>query len=143
MKKKILIGSILVLTLLLLMPSIPAVQQKTIEEGIRQDIQEKLETITLDDLKYIEVLEGIKHPLLYASVVLISTFRLIRFVLLYKISESCTKTNEHGDFTITHPYLFIISLMRSAFLLGTTLFLIETCESITDKLGWNWDIPYY
>jgi len=35
MNKKILIGSILVLTLLLLMPSIPAIQQKTIEASYK------------------------------------------------------------------------------------------------------------
>ena len=51
MKKKILIGSLLVLTLLLLMPSIPAIQQKSVEEGIKQDIQEKIDTFTLDELK--------------------------------------------------------------------------------------------
>ena len=56
MKKKILIGSLLVLTLLLLMPSIPAIQQKTIEEGFKQDIQEKLETINLEEIKDIRSL---------------------------------------------------------------------------------------
>ncbi len=70
MKKKILIGSLLVLTLLLLMPSIPAIQQKSVEEGIKQDIQEKLDTITLDDLKYIDVLDDIRHPILYYIFVL-------------------------------------------------------------------------
>jgi hypothetical protein len=38
MKKKILIGSMLVLSLLLLMPSIPAVQTNTIKEDIKQNI---------------------------------------------------------------------------------------------------------
>ena len=51
MGKKIIIGSLLVLTLLLLMPSIPAIQQITIEEGIRQNIEDKLDTINLNELE--------------------------------------------------------------------------------------------
>jgi len=38
MGKKILIGSMLVLTLLLLMPSIPAIQQKSIGDGVNDDL---------------------------------------------------------------------------------------------------------
>ena len=48
MKKKILIGSLLVLILLLLIPSVPAIQQKSVDEGIKQDLKEKLDTISLD-----------------------------------------------------------------------------------------------
>jgi hypothetical protein len=48
---KIIIGSMLVLTLLFLMPIIPAIQQKSIEEGIKLDVLEKLESSTLDNLK--------------------------------------------------------------------------------------------
>ena len=42
MKKKTLIGSMLVLTLLLLMPSIPAIQQKTIEDKAYSDFVEEI-----------------------------------------------------------------------------------------------------
>ena len=51
MKKKILIGSLLVLTLLLLMPSIPAVQQKTIEDKAYSDFVEELKDVDLEDLQ--------------------------------------------------------------------------------------------
>lgn len=40
MKKKILLGSLLVITLLLLMPSIPAIQQKTLEDKAFNDFYE-------------------------------------------------------------------------------------------------------
>ena len=50
MGKKIIIATMLVLTLFLLMPSIPAIQQNTVEGGIKQDLQEKLDEIQLDDL---------------------------------------------------------------------------------------------
>ncbi len=50
MKKKILIGSIIAVALLLLMPSIPAIQTNTIREGIKQDLQEKLESYSLNEI---------------------------------------------------------------------------------------------
>jgi len=56
MKKKILIGGMLVLTLILLMPSIPAVQQKPIEEGFKQDLKYKLDEINLEEIKDIRSL---------------------------------------------------------------------------------------
>jgi hypothetical protein len=45
MRKKILIGSMLVLTLLLLMPSIPAIQQKTINDRVLIEFVEELEDV--------------------------------------------------------------------------------------------------
>ncbi len=53
MKKKILIGSLLVLTLLLLMPSIPAIQQNTIEDNLKQELQDK----SLHQLKLMDELK--------------------------------------------------------------------------------------
>ena len=49
MKKKILIGSIIAVALLLLMPSILAIQQKSIDDGFKQEIQEKINTIGIDN----------------------------------------------------------------------------------------------
>ena len=138
MKKKILIGSMLVLTLLLLMPSIPAIQQKSIEEGFKQEIQEKLNLITLDDLENIKDLDDNKFPLLYVIVVLIASFQVLRFVVMYKIAESSFATGTHP-----HPYLFIISFVRSIFLLKTVIVWIGIWEYISDELGWNWDLPYF
>jgi len=77
MKKKILIGSLLVLTLLLLMPSIPAIQQKTIEDKAYDDLQEKLDTINLNDLGDIEKLDWVRHPILHFIVFLILDILLI------------------------------------------------------------------
>ena len=56
MKKKILIGSLLVLTLLLLMPSIPAIQQKTIEDKAYSDLVEKFGDVDAD---FIELLKDV------------------------------------------------------------------------------------
>jgi len=51
MNKKILIGSILAVALLLLMPSIPAIQQKTIEDKAYSDLVEKFGDFNLEDLQ--------------------------------------------------------------------------------------------
>ena len=56
MNKKILIGSIIAVALLLLMPSIPAIQTKTISEGIKQDLKEKLESYSLDEINQFDFL---------------------------------------------------------------------------------------
>jgi len=138
MKKKILIGSMLVLTLLLLMPSIPAIQQKTIEDGVRQDLQEKLDTITLDDLKYIDVLDDIKHPILYYIFVFINDFRLSRFILVALIALDSFDFDEYGNMSFKHPILFIISMMRAGWLFATLYIWQVFWLTISHELGWNW-----
>ena len=56
MNKKILIGSILAVALLLLMPSIPAIQQQTIEDKAYSDFVEKFEDVDAD---FIELLKDV------------------------------------------------------------------------------------
>ena len=53
-RKKILIGSIFVLALILLMPSIPAIEQKTIEDKAYSDFIEKIKDVDLEDISDIE-----------------------------------------------------------------------------------------
>ena len=141
MKKKILIGSMLVLTLLLLMPSIPAIQQKTIEEGIKQDIQEKLETINLGDLKDFEVLDGIKHPLLYIIVILKFSIRNFRFAVNFFFAMFTFAKLDPDDafgIEITNPILFLILMVRAFWFYATgNAWLVFYV--ISDKLGWGWE----
>ena len=117
MKKKILIGSLLVLTLLLLMPSIPAIQQKTIEEGIKQDLQEKLDTIN------IKWLDDIKHPILYKFVMLYLGFLWFRIGILNELWN-------------------IIDLIESRYIrmLVRYMIIINFWVKINEEFGWNWDI---
>jgi len=136
MRNKIIIGSMLVLTLLLLMPSIPAIQQNTIEDGIKQDVQEKLETINIDN---IEVLEGIIHPLLYKFILFIINFRLERAFALRDISSYITSgVPVHGfpRLIITRPLIYL----RGFWLFITALMLNDIILQITNTLGWDWDI---
>ena len=69
MKKKILIGSIIVVALLILMPSISAIEHKTIREEIKQNIEERIEESPLNNLKSLKNLDiqdssGFVHKLL-------------------------------------------------------------------------------
>ena len=144
MKKKILMGSMLVLTLLLLMPSISAIHYKSIEEGIKQGVQEKLDTITLDDLKDFEVLEWIRHPILYLIITSIVTFRLLRSAVYFFIAVTfCAKyIPDYWVPEITHPVLLIILMFNWTRLYGYTWLLVDFWQYISDELGWNWELPY-
>lgn len=137
MKTKIIITTMLVLTLLLLMPSIPAVQQKTVEYGFKQNIQEKLETITLDDLKDIDVLDGLKHPILYYIFISVLYIRDLKMVFNFIMLELCTETGFY-DIDIIYPILFLIFAIR--FL---TNYYFYTCWAVfwgylSIILEWNW-----
>ena len=60
--KKILFGSMLVLTLILLMPSIPAIQMKTIEDSLVSDFSNHLDLIDENMETYLK--EHLTDPLL-------------------------------------------------------------------------------
>jgi len=134
MKKKIFIGSMLVLTLLLLMPSIPAIQQKSIEEGIKQEIQERLDEINLDVLNDIEVLDRIKHPILYILIISIMSYRWEFGIELRDIS---IETDHWGGVYILHPLLFLWWF----WIYWTVYLWSKFCNNVSDTLGWGWDIP--
>ena len=142
MRMKLLLGSLLVLTLLLLMPSIPAVQQKSIEEGVKQDLQEKLETITLDDLKIINGDDRIKHPILYIIVMLTI---YLRYIKMYRIAFRWTII----DFLDIDGYYFnllltLFYLLRfEVLIIFSLIYYTYFWYSISELLGWNWDIVPY
>ncbi len=139
MKKKILIGSIFVLVLILLMPSIPAIQHKTVEEGFKQDLQEKLEAITVDDLKEMEELDGIRHPILYAIVISIANFRFSRCYFYARILDELM-VNPNNPILPQNPIIFYILLLRLGALAGRTNANLLYWDYASDWLGWNWDI---
>ena len=97
MKKKILIGSIIAVALLLLMPSIPAIQQKTVEEKAYSDFVERLKDVDLED---IEVLEWIRHPILYIFVIFLLSFRIERALAMAEMSCYFTQ----GDDWMPYPF---------------------------------------
>ena len=129
MGKRILIGSMLVLTLLLLMPSIPAVQQKIIEDRAYHDLIEQLD---IKDVKEIRKMDWIRHPLLYILVIFIAKFRWGRCLII--VEGSCDFTNFPPEFEIYHPIRFF----RGLWLVFTIAFWCSFWYFISTTLGWNW-----
>ena len=135
MKKKILIGSLLVLTLLLLMPSIPAIQQNTIEEKAYSDFVEKLDDIDFED---IEILDDMRHPVLYALVVFILCSRMDNILKLFDIAVTVIEWEWYFEWDVHHPFLLLIVILMAAKL----SFRMILWRNISNKLGWGWIMDY-
>ena len=117
MGKKIIIATMLVLTLLLLMPSIPAIHQKIIEDKVIDDFVKQPD-------------DEIKYPNLYHFVCRIIERRAERGYFLMGIGM-----NMWGDVEFRIIYNRGMSLWYSA------LYLRKIWMSISDRLEWNWEIP--
>jgi len=108
------------------MPSIPAIQQKTIEDKAYSDFVEKF--------KDIEVLNDIKHPILYEFVYLIYAHREIRLNRILNIAVEAG----FGYFEVRFPLLFLW-----AFWLGfTSTIWLNVWHNISLNLGWGWFEDY-
>ena len=138
MNKKILIGSIIAVVILLLMPSIPALQQKTIAEGIKQDIQEKLDTITIDDLKDISVLGNLKYPILQFFVIMFITLRTFQITFLSRIDSFLNLISDEPY--AEWPNLYDFLSKRIFFLYATYTYWITYWQMMSDLFDWNWSL---
>ena len=127
MKKKILIGSMLVLTLLLLMPSIQAVQQKTIEDKAFSDFIEKLEDVDLEDTDYV------KYSILNALILFITDIKVDRWLRFVYISTEVVE----DEVVITNPVIFVYSMW---ILMRLTIW-DNFWTILNDNLDWNWEYP--
>ena len=123
MNKKLLLGSISVLTLLLLMPSIPAVQNNVVKDEMSSHIPENLD---FEDIKKLEMIELMKHPILYLIVRGIFVFRLSRASILFEWSTDV----DYSGLVVTHPIIFL----RSIWLAETGAFVYFYLEAM---FGWN------
>jgi len=123
MNKKLLLGSISVLTLLLLMPSIPAVQNNVVKDEMSSHIPENLD---FEDIKKLEMIELMKHPILYLIVRGIFVFRLSRESILFEWSTDV----DYSGLVVTHPIIFL----RSIWLAETGAFVYYYLEAM---FGWN------
>ena len=119
MGKKILIGSMLVLTLLLLMPSIPAIQQNTIEDNSYSNLVDKLD-------------DDIKHQLLYNIIYMMIDFRLMRGLYLKILSSNFLAFNQSRE--IYYPIVYY----RGEWLQKTAIQWGDFWQKISDENGWNW-----
>lgn len=124
MKKKLIFVSMLVLTLLLLMPTIPAIQQNLVKN---EKIVESLET-------------NLKFPILNGIVCLLLISRWIRVVILVSVSSNGTDDGGRGppDIEILHPILYF----RAMWLAMKLNLLMISSQILSDELGLNWIFPF-
>ena len=134
MKKKILI-TIFILALFLLIPSIPAMQQNIINEGLKKETQEKLDLFNINILEDIKESDGIRYPILLALVSFIYRFRFERGFLLFCLSTKLID-GRPPQFELKNPLLFF----RSIFLVISAEKWYFFWMRISKILGWNWDI---
>ena len=114
MNKKILIGSILVLILLLLMPSISAIHQEIVKDKAYQRLD-----------------NGWKHPIINIFNT-IAAWRAIRgLLLMFSTSNFPALFNE--EFEIYNPILYV----RGLWLLGTGIGVCGLLQTLAYLLGWG------
>jgi len=109
------------------MPSIPAVHFNTIENNIKQEIDE-VTPIDILDFKTPD-----KFQLLFYFVLARYFFRVIRLYILLVLS---IKPNLEGPvhFEIVHPLIAI----RCFILLWRTYLPLDVWDTISDYFGWDW-----
>jgi len=123
MKKKLIFGSMLVLTLLLLMPAIPAIQQNLVKNE-----------------KIVESEDQIKFPILNGIVCFLLISRYIRAIILHSVSSNGTDDGGRGppDIEILHPILYF----RAMWLVMKLNLLMISSIILSDELGLNWIFPF-
>ena len=134
MEKRILLGSIIAVVMLLLMPSIPAIQQKIVKDEIKDKILSEIpEQIDFKDIKELintGKLDRIKHPFLLAIVWFIAFLYCFRMgCLLLMIWFLITNDISNGDEQWERIWN-LVSIMDK-----WVLFWLK----ISETYGWNWD----
>ena len=107
-------------------PSIPAIQQKTIKDKAYDNLIEKL--------------DGMRHPILYNIVLLISFSFISRGKFYTNLSEYFIEGDGYGGIAITNPILLFITLMRGCRFYISAAYWLVFWDSISEKNGWNWQI---
>jgi hypothetical protein len=133
MDKKPLIGVSVLAVVLLVLPTIPAIELKIVQGTIGNTIQSQKENILSKQVKsHIKKGEVLKHRFLLYFVSLIAWFRLARWNLLYSISVYEARPDQY---VVRFPLLFL----RSEMLYITTMLRIGFWYYIAYILGWNWE----
>jgi hypothetical protein len=128
MHTKIVIGKVVIASILLVMPSIPALQNtmpNTIPYNEVCTVPESVLPLTNHTAYY-------AHPLLYAMVIILAKFRWERCLVLAQISFNVTEWP--FDIDVYYPLLFL----RCIWLLNTFGIWCIFWSQVSDTLGWNW-----
>ncbi len=132
MNNKILVGSIIAVVILLLMPSISAIQQRAIEEKTYIDLVEKFDDVDLKDIKEINNLgDDVKFPNLYEFLGYCLAMRFYHGLML------CWFGIGFLEFAIYEK--IPIFNIRGIWLSMSAYYIAEYLDGIVEKLGWNWE----
>ena len=127
MNKKILIGSIIAVALLLLMPSIPAIQLNTIKDKTYNNA----DTISLEK-GYLFVL------FLEFLIVDTALLRYFHGVILAILSSNWFPiTFEGWVLEVYNPIIY----QRGRYLMDTSVRWLEFWQDMSDRFGWGWNLP--
>ena len=128
MNKKILIVSMLVLILLLLMPSITAIQQKTIDYKLYNDFIEKKYDFNLN---HIGKLDGIEYEALFNLTVMRINFSMARASIIWDLATE----GDGYDFIVIYPLLST----RALLIIEKTFLMAFFWDYMSYLFGWDWD----
>lgn len=133
MNNRIIFSSMLVIMLLLLMPSIPAIKGKLVYDEFNDKIEIKNpDYLDSKGIKELKELLQVKYPLLYFLVIFSLNFRWsrIEFLAEYSFDEDFPYTE------IKNPILFL----RFLILVINTHLWSGFWEITSNILGWDWTI---
>ena len=123
MRKKLVFGIILVLTLLLLMPSISAIQTNVVKDEILIKIHKDLDFKEMNDLGDVE-----KFPNLYEFLARWLGLRFGHGLMLCWLGI---------PFYYNSPFGIITK--RGIWLCMSSFYIADILDFIVEKLGWNWE----
>ena len=125
----------------------PSINLNIVKASRNKESIAKLRTISLDDLNDVKTVDKIKHPLLYLLVISLFTIRNIRSAINFFITFIVLCAHPNGDLflgTIMYPILFIIFLIKTAWLVVTTEWWLSFWAHLSDSQGWNWNLnPFF
>ena len=138
MKNKLLvICSIVVIISILLLPSIPAIQIKSIENNVQKVSIEKNDILNFKEwYNRLNSVNSPKHPILFFIVKAIYISRIIRVMILLEISTEYHDEGWHQYYEIIHPLL----AFRGFWLYVTCDEWLTFWSNLSDTYGWNWYI---
>ena len=128
--KKILMGGLFSVILIVMIPLAPAIQINAIENQIHEELNDlKTQEITPTDLPE-------KFPLLFAFVILITISRLYIGILILNLSTEYDDTAYwfEDPFEITRPMLFLLGMFQMARTFGWEYFWVY----LSVILKWDW-----
>ncbi|UCD13575.1 MAG: hypothetical protein JSW60_08470 [Thermoplasmatales archaeon] len=135
MRKKNVVGIILVSALLLSSPTIPAIQLNTFDKVSQNNLISQLKNLEVKEIAdLIKTVQIPRHPILFLIVSIITAFRVSRLLFLLAISTDYPPGWRWPFPEITHPLIYERYLM----LASTTMKWVEFWQYISCILNWNW-----